>query len=326
MSLYEHYDSELNKRSPWVVTPLDLYMKLMLILPITTLFQNYFDAVNKIVFMIFFIVGLYLITRNLWRNQFIYLVVALVSYIIVYMNSADKSFGNDKVYFISWIIYASYVAYNKVDIKTWLEDNEIFVRSIIKIWTILVVVSIPLSSSWFTKEGSGRYFGSYVQSSFRLCPTALFICDLVLISISLYGRRRDIAYMILPLFCGVMGTSRTYAIVLIFVFMIGVYLNARKKTWTFALRMLPVAIVGLGVYSYTSIADKVSYTMDDSQYGDFWYRITSSRSVIWEKQLEAFSKLTMIKKILGGGSGLQIRAQTIMHTMILLRCFAITAI
>lgn len=282
---------------------MDLYMKLMLLLPVVSLVQSYIDSINRIVFFGFFIVGLYLLSQSLRKNQFIFLFIAFISYLIVYFSSSSLEFSSSKVYYINWILYSSYMAYNKDEVRNWLYQNEHFVRMIMWIWTVAVVISIPFASSWFEKEASGTYFSSFTDSSFRLCPTALFICALALISISLYKRKKDIFFMIVPLFCGLMGSSRTYFIVILCAFLIGLYFNAGKRVLKFAAMLIPVLIIGLSIYSYTSLSTKVQYTLDDNQYGDFWFRITSSRSVIWTRQLEAFANLSPLRKFFGGGFG-----------------------
>ena len=51
------------------------------------------------------------------------------------------------------------------------------------------------------------------------------------------------------------------------------------------------------------MSEKIAYTLDESNYGDFWFRITSSRSVIWSKIINGFNELNIFEKIFGAGFG-----------------------
>lgn len=108
---------------------------------------------------------------------------------------------------------------------------------------------------------------------------ALFIECLALISIIVYKHRRDIIYMLLPLFCGFMGSSRTQFVIIIAVFILGLYFFSTTKL-RFSLMAIPAGIVGIVAFSVSAMSEKVKYTLDENQFGDFWYRISSSRSLI----------------------------------------------
>lgn len=62
-----------------------------------------------------------------------------------------------------------------------------------------------------------------------------------------------------------------------------------------------MALVASVIYGSSSIAQKIAYTKSDAQYGDFWYRITSSRSFLWATIIEHFNRLPLWNKIIGGG-------------------------
>lgn len=67
--------------------------------------------------------------------------------------------------------------------------------------------------------------------------------------------------------------------------------------------LLPVIIGVVVLYFHSSLSLKVQYTLNTDNYGDFWYRITSSRSVIWSKVLSAFKQSSLYNQFTGNGFG-----------------------
>lgn len=97
-----------------------------------------------------------------------------------------------------------------------------------------------------------------------------------------------------------MGSSRTYLVIGGCLFLIAWYWYGIKKT-TFIATYVPIALLGAYFVTHSSMWDKILYTLDDSRYGDFWFRITSSRSVLWTEDLKAWKAGNLIQKVCGGG-------------------------
>lgn len=283
------------------ISAFDLYLRLILIMPITTLFQGKIDSLNKIVFVMIFFLQLYLLLKTRMRCRYVVLLmISLVVYIIGLMKTTNLRFDNTIVYYINWIIYSVVTLTNKNRFYEWISSRRKYVYVIVWIWTILVAVSIFLPSCYYVKEGGGKYFGSYCQSIFRLGPTALFIATLAAIMVVVYNDRKAIAFLAVPLYCGLMGSSRTYLVVIGLTAVLGLYFFSSNKKQFFKI-LIPLGCVMGVLYGGSSIAQKVAYTKSDSHYGDFWFRITSSRNVIWASIMEAFSQLPFLGKLFGGG-------------------------
>ena len=281
---------------------INIYMSLIMIMPISTLLQDKISAINRVIFFLIFCTQIVIICNKItWKYLFIFQ-IALTSYIIVVMNTENFKIDNAVIYFINFILYSGVICINKKQIISWIEENSKYIRCVMIIWTIAVTISIFIPSCYYIKEGGGRYFGSYVGTIFRLGPTALFIEILALVSITFYKRNKDILFMIVPIYCGFMGSSRTYFVIIICVFCIALYIMSRNS-WSFILKFGPLTIVGILLFSMSSMSEKVRHTLNPNDYGDFWFRITSSRSVIWEKIINGFNNLSFFKKIFGGGFG-----------------------
>ena len=106
--------------------------------------------------------------------------------------------------------------------------------------------------------------------------------------------------MIVPLYCYFSGSSRTYLVIGIALFTIAWYWYGAKKK-VFYGTLIPMIAVGTFLLWHSSIGTKVLYTLDDSNYGDFWYRITSSRSLLWYMDIEKFKKEPLVNLIFGAG-------------------------
>lgn len=287
-------------KTDYKLTVFDAYMNLLLLLPLTTLFQNFIDFINVAVFIVVFIFQAIIALQKTSKKSIVFLAVAFIGYIITLFQNTNLHFNNYLVYYINWLIFATVISLNVDRMIKWLENNEYYVKFVMFVWTFLVGISTVMPFAYYSKEGAGHYFRSYTKSVFRLAPTALFIQMLALISIIVYKHRKDILYMLLPLYCGFMGSSRTYFVIIVAVFVLGLYFFSTTKT-KFWLMAGPTGAVGVLVYSFSSMSEKVRYTLDDSQYGDLMYRLSNSRSVIWENIWSAYKTLPFPRQFFGAG-------------------------
>lgn len=228
--------------------------------------------------------------------------VLLVNYIFTLFFTSIDSESNINLFFYYpfMILFSCLIIDHKDSFVKAIYNNKNFILFIIRLWTVIVGISIFIPSCYYVKEGGSYYFGSFSGSIFRLGPAALFIMGLSLVSMSLFERKRDILYQIVPLYCVFMGSSRTYLISCVCLFVIAWYwyMGSPKRFWSTFIVLLVVGVIFLW---NSSLGDKIRYTLDESQYGDFWFRITSSRSEFWGDDLLAWSNQSLFNKLFGGG-------------------------
>lgn len=279
----------------------DIFMYSIMLFPIMTVVTDS-GIINKILFGLLIISYILIISNEkIKKKSFIIIFIMILGYLISILNTNFPLVNNNMMFYYPFIIiYMLFINDYKERFIKWFLENEKIVRLVIKVWTFIVGISIFLPSSYYIKEGGEVYFGSFVNTIFRLGPACILIMSLVLISISLYKRKRDMIYNIIPMYCCFMGSSRTYLVVGIFIFLIALYifLNNKKK---FFFTLIPTIIVGGLIIMNTSIYQKILFTLDDSQYGDFWFRVTSSRSEFWKNDLIAWGNVSIIKKVFGAG-------------------------
>lgn len=283
----------------------DAYMKIVLLFPLTTLFQSKIEILNKgmLALLLFFLL-LMMSWKGLKKSHFVVLFLMAVCQVWATFSTDFPIYSlNTWFYFPVFVLYFLYFAENKDEMMELLVSNDRFIQWLIRIWCILVAFSALLPSSYVANMdwGGGTYFTSFTNSSFRLGPAALFVFTLIFFSIIVLGRRKNIIWSVVPLFCFYKGGSRTYFGIglLLFIVVWYFYFFDKKKFW---LSLVPLGTVFVVFFFSSNIYDKflaVSYTSDS--YFDFLGTVTNARSVFWVYDIEAYFSQDFVHKLLGLG-------------------------
>ena len=283
----------------------DLYIKVILLFPVFTLIQSHIGFLNKYLFFFLFAIQLFMIyKKRINKKSFFLILISIILEIWALFNTKLPLYNlNDMFYFPFMVIYFEYFIYHKNNLIKCLINNRCFIKMVVYIWSIMIIVSAVLPGSYaYTSEwGNERYFQSFTNSPFRLCPTALFIMTLVLVIMMIEKNKSFIIWSFIPMFCFFSSGSRIYFGIGILLFLIiwYRYFYDKLKFW---LSLLPLIAVMLIVFLNSSIINKFESTMyTQNSYFDFWGTITNSRSVFWEADLKAFSEAPFINRILGNG-------------------------
>jgi hypothetical protein len=283
------------------ITLTDLYLGVICVFPIATVLIDE-SFINKLLFAVLIAVH---IGMNLFRpirmKTGLLLLVLVANYTFALINTNFPLENmNLLFYYPFYLLYTYYLCDHKDEALDWFTKHRGYVLFITLIWTAIVGVSIFFPGCYYVKEGESQYFGSFCGTIFRLGQAAVFIQVLAILIQLIYGMRGAIIFHIVPMYCYFMGSSRTYLVVGLCIFAIAWYMYCKKKV-TFWFSVVPMVIAVLAVLSVSAMADKIAYTLDEDQFGDFWFRITSSRSVLWEMDLQAYSEASLWKQIFGCG-------------------------
>ena len=284
------------------VSLLDCFIFVSGLFPVITSIVNG-AFLNKILFAVLVAIYILLVFKyGISKRTAIILLLLVMNYFIALLATQMDKLGNTNMFFYYpfMIAYSCFIIDNRRNFIRSLSNNKKFILFIIRLWSVLVGISIFLPSSYYIKEGGAYYFGSFVGEIFRLGPGAIYIMSLVLISMSIYKRKKDFIYMLIPMYCFFMGSSRTYLISGICLFVIGWFWFVGNKK-RFYLTIIPIGVVALIILWNSSIGDKIRFTLDDSQYGDFWFRLTSSRSELWIRDLTGWASQEWPNKLFGCG-------------------------
>lgn len=281
------------------VNVLDLYIKLICIFPIVTVVVDG-TSINKILFAA--ILGLqtaFLFVYSLKSRSVILFMILIFNYLcsLIYTEFPLENY-NLLFYYPFFVLYTCFCIDNKQRLIEHFYSNRVYFHAIVILWSGIVGISALLPGSYYIKEGGELYFGSFSGSIFRLGQSTVFIQTLVILLIVMERKKRILLYMLLPLYCCLAGSSRAYAVLGLLLFVVAWYLvcENKKAFWftTFAGGLFLVAVI----FSLP-IGKKMLYTLESNRYGDFWFRITSSRSVFWLELLEVWNKSPLINKIFG---------------------------
>lgn len=280
---------------------IDYFFKIICIFPIYTACVN--EGVgNKVLFTLLIILFLLFIFKGKITKRFFVntVVVAVVYFYSLFNTDFPISNTNMLFYFPFFIEYSALMLDKKEMFMNWCLINRKYINFVLIIWSVIVGISIFLPSCYYIKEGGASYFGSFCGTIFRLGPSSVFIQGLSIIGMTFFKNKKYIFFMIIPLYCYFMGSSRTYLIVGISLFTIAWYWYGAKKS-VFYCTLIPLIALGGYALMGSSLGTKILYTLDESQYGDFWYRLTSSRSLFWAKDINAFKQAGIFGKLLGLG-------------------------
>ena len=279
----------------------DIFYKTILLFPIFTVLTDN-GIINKCLFTVLMASYLYLsISGGIRKKSFISIFIALVLMIWSMFQTEYNNLNiNMLFYYPFFILYTVFVIDSKDSITDWLIKHKRFIDRILIIWTLIVGISIFIPSCYKVKEAGELYFGSFAGTIFRLGPSAFFIQSLALVGMSFYANKKYIFYMIVPMYCFLMGSSRTYFVIGTCLFVIAWYwFGVSKKV--FLCTTIPLGCLAAWLVMKSALGAKILYTLDPNQYGDFWFRITSSRSVFWAKDIYAWKQQSFLNKIFGCG-------------------------
>lgn len=285
----------------------NIYFRVICLFPIFTVITEE-GIVNKILFgTVILLHFLMLFSFPVKKRTVLHLGILLFSYLYTLFQTTMPILNiNLLFYYPFFVLYTLFIFENTHYVEKWFICNRNYVLSVIVIWTVLVGISVFIPSCYYYKEAGARYFGSYVGTIFRLGPAAFFIQALVLTSMIFYKQKGYIFFMLLPMYCYFMGSSRTYLLIGVCLFVVSWYIFGVSKK-VFYLTIIPLMIIGVFITTKSSMMDKILFSLDNRNYGNFWFRFSSSRNVIWVSCLNAWKEQPVFNKIFGSGIDFSIK-------------------
>ena len=279
----------------------DLYMRVICLFPIFTVLGNE-GIINKILFGVLLLLHIGLMFRARVTKGSLYHILLMAFLLVFTLLQTTFPVVNINLlfYYPFFVLYMTLWNDNMERYTDWFRNHEQYIVRIIVIWTVIVGISALMPSSYYIKEAGASYFGSFCGDIFRLGPSCFFIQVLVLALMSFFNRKKAVFFMVLPMYSYLMGSSRAYLVIGTCLFVIAWYwFGVSKKV--FLATIIPIGIVGVYLLMQSSMMEKILFTLDENQVGDFWFRITSSRNVIWSRILGEYAKMPIPAKLFGSG-------------------------
>ena len=286
----------------------DLLIKLILLFPITTLFQHHIGMLNKLTFFAVLIV--LFAVQGVRKRPLTYLMGISALWLIsmaVTPLAALKTNLNMAFYYIFLVFYFVLVLSDPKRFWKTLLRHRRFIYYVVLVYTLVVTVSIFLPSSYNQSDAGGwgdeAYFTSISGSPNRVGPASVFVVVLIAFLIQT-GSHWLLALLSIPqLYVFLMGGSRTYFVVGACAFVVLYYVMVPRKQWFF-LSLLPLGVIGIVLVLNSNMMDKFAATFQADQglsQEEFWRRLTNTRSVFWVEQLKMFFDTPWYKQLFGNG-------------------------
>lgn len=281
------------------LTLTDTYLYLICLFPLMTTLTGG-GAWNKGMFALLLVLhGVLFLSGPIRKRTLAMLILLVLNYGFMLSQTVfPLSNYNLLAYYPFFLMYTCFVCDNRQKLIRWFSLHGNFLFGVVILWCTAVGISFCLPGCYQVREGGKLYFGSFCKDIFRLGPSAVFIQILILIRMTLHGKKTAIVFMAVPMACYLMGSSRTYLVVGFFLLVTGWYLICSSKR-IFWGTVLPLSAVLVCLVLVSALGNKIAYTLDEGQYGDFWFRITSSRSHLWAQYLQAWQKTPLLNKCFG---------------------------
>lgn len=277
----------------------DAYLGILCLFPVATTLRDG-TAMNKLLFAALLVLQLGMFFSHPVKKKTLLALCVLAGNYACMLACTDFPLQNYNLlaYFPFFLLYTYFVCDNAGKLLAWFSEHGPYLQGIILLWCAMVAVSALLPGCYQIREGGGRYFGSFCKDIFRLGPSAVFIQILILLRMMLHGRKKEFIFMLIPMYCYLMGSSRTYLVIGFFLFVIGWYLRCDSRKWFWG-TVVPLSVAIFLLMMASALGGKIAYTLDENQYGDFWFRITSSRSYLWSWYWQAWVRTPLLNKLLG---------------------------
>lgn len=288
-------------------------LKIIILLAFTGSF--YIKIVNQLTFALLAIMCLGYICLNgsIKKKNLIFLLIIFILVILGLYNTNGKLDNpNVPMYYAFWFIYSLTILN---DIDGWKEtilQNRRFVSFSTKLWCVLIGICMFLPVCYTHKDGTTGFIAftgvEVASGGNRLCPIALLMLTMIYLCINIYEEKKMIVYSIPCIYTFFMGGSRTYFAVGCALAVLLLYDFFPKKRY-FYMTIVPIIILGLLLMNVSAMGSRIEgNTWTQDSYGDYWYVLTSGRSVFWVKMLTAFSNQNLFHKLLGNGHNFTILA------------------
>ena len=281
-------------------------LRLIILLAFTGAF--YIKIVNQLVFALLALMCLGYLCKNgkVEKRNFVFLSLIFLLVIVGLYNTEGRLDNpNVPMYYAFWFIYSLTILN---DIDGWKEtiiENRVFVMFFTKLWCIVIGICMFLPMCYRYNDGSRGFVGftgvEVASGGNRLCPVALLMLTMIYLCVNIYKEKEMMFFSIPCIYTFFMGGSRTYFAVGCALAVLLLYDFFPKKRY-FYMSIIPIAMIGMSLVSISTMGSRIEgNTWTEDSYGDFWYVLTSGRSVFWVKMLTAFSNQNLFHKLLGNG-------------------------
>lgn len=281
----------------------DLLMYVIIQFPISSILKVYIGPLNILLTVVVFTLLFFYYYRCGVRKYEIVMMSYAIITVIVNCVKYNMNFYNLNmlIYFPFYIFYVLFFVRNSDYVLSFLKGHKRYINYILYIWNFFVGISF-LIPSCYTYEGEDRGFVSFAGTTFLLSPIAIYIFILLAFQYVFWRKKRYIYLMIIPSMCILMGTTRTYLVVLMAAWMIFLYTIVKDKR-KFKYLAILFLILAIGIILMSPIKNKFISTAGRVSGSNlsFLDAFTSGRSSFWAYDIYAILHNKWYNLLIGNG-------------------------
>lgn len=285
------------------ITIRDLLMYVLIQFPISSILKVYIGPLNILLTtLVFALLYFYYLKCGLRKYE---VVLMLYAIIIVVVNCVKYNMNfynfNMLIYFPFYIFYVLFFIRNSDIALIFLRRHRRYIDLVLYIWNFFVGISF-LIPSCYTYEGEDVAFVSFAGTTFLLSPISIYIFILLAFQYVFYRKKRYIYLMIIPSMCILMGTTRTYLVVLMAAWIVFLYTIVKDKR-KFKYIVILFVILAIGIILMSPIKNKFISTAGrvNTSNLSFLDAFTSGRSSFWAYDMYAILHNKWYNILVGNG-------------------------
>ena len=281
----------------------DWIMYVIIQFPVSSMLKAFFPPLNILLTGVTALLFLaYYIRNKFYLEQF--LVGMYIAFTLLYnIWTWGFSYYEDNMlfYFPFLLLYFCFIRLNATFAMDFIKTHKTYVDIVLLFWNAMVFVSLFISGS-YVYEGETQGFVSFAGTTFLLSSIAIFA--FVLAAIQYYNQNRLVYLfgLVMPSLCILMGTTRTYLVVLLCAWLVFIYSMLNDKSKAVPIFVI-IGILFVLIVVASPISDKFVSAMDRSSSlnMDPLEAFTSGRSVFWAYDIKAIFEDTPLNIVFGHG-------------------------
>ena len=294
--VYERNLIEKDSLRKWI-------MFMLLFFPVSSMLKVYIGSLNLVLtgltFILFF---LYYLKKGISKKDFFILIYIFLTFAYNIIIWGFYYYEDNMLFYLPFLlIYFGFYIRNSDYILAFMKSHKQYIDAILILWNGIVFISFFFSSSYIY-EGETRGFVSFAGTTFLLSAMAVYVFALLVFQ---YYEHRKKIYMIgllIPSLSILMGTTRTYLMVLLCAWLVCIYINLRNQKL-----FIPVMVIGITAFIGIVILSPISKKFINASNRSISLGMnpieafTSGRSVFWSYDVNAIFQNSPFKIIFGNG-------------------------
>lgn len=203
----------------------DWIIFVLLLFPVSSMLKVYIGPLNLLLtgltFILFF---LYYLNNGILKIDFFLLIYIFFTLVYNVKIWGFNYYEDNMLFYLPFLLmYFGFYIRNSDYILDFMKKHKQYIDAILIIWNGMVFISFFFPSSYIY-EGETRGFVSFAGTTFLLCAMAVYVFALLTFQYYEYRKKIYMIALLIPSLCILMGTTRTYLVVLLCAWLVFIYM------------------------------------------------------------------------------------------------------